>query len=90
LSPGVAGAGPAELGRHDGPVGAVAVLADGRVVSGGDDRRVLVCDSARPGTQVIQLSCPVTTLATAPPGRATPNLVIAHQGGGLSRWSFTG
>jgi hypothetical protein len=54
------------------------------------DRRVLVWDPARPGMPVIQLSCPVTTLATAPPGRPTPNLVIAHRGGGLSLWSFTG
>ena len=29
------GARPVQLGRHDGPVGAVAVLPDGRVVSGG-------------------------------------------------------
>ena len=31
------GAGPVELGRHDGGVGAVAVLPDGRVVTGGGD-----------------------------------------------------
>ena len=30
------GAGPAELGRHEGGVKAVAVLPDGRVVTGGD------------------------------------------------------
>ena len=35
-----------ELGRHDGPVQAAAVLADGRVVTGGDDGRVLVWDLA--------------------------------------------
>ena len=34
------GTGPTELGRDDGPVQAVAVLADGRVVSGSDDLRV--------------------------------------------------
>ncbi|MCH7984796.1 MAG: hypothetical protein IIC28_12600 [Chloroflexi bacterium] len=33
-----------ELGRHDGRVDSVAALADGRVVSGGDDCRVLVWD----------------------------------------------
>ena len=37
--PAAAGTGPAELGRHDGAVAAVAVLPDGRVVTGGDDGR---------------------------------------------------
>ena len=47
--PARAGSGPAELGRHDGAVAAVAVLPDGRVVTGGGryDRRVLVWDPAR-------------------------------------------
>jgi Trypsin-like peptidase domain/WD domain, G-beta repeat len=45
----------AELGRHDGPVTAVAVLPDGRVVSGGFDRRVLVWDPARPGSGPVKL-----------------------------------
>ena len=44
--PAAAGAPPVELGRHDGRIFAVAVLADGRVVTGGDDRRVLVWDPA--------------------------------------------
>ncbi len=39
-----------ELGTHDGPVWAVAVTPDGRVVTGGDDDRVLLWDPARPGT----------------------------------------
>jgi hypothetical protein len=38
-----------ELGRHDDWVRAVAVLADGRVVTGGSDGRVLVWDPADPG-----------------------------------------
>ena len=85
------GSGPAELGRHDGGwVSAVAVLADGRVVTGGSDRRVLIWDLARACTPVIQLSCSLTTLATAPAGPDRSNLVIAHEGSGFSLWSFTG
>jgi hypothetical protein len=44
----------AELGRHDGPV---EVRADGRVVTGEDDYRVLVRDPAGASTQVVQLTC---------------------------------
>ena len=85
------GSGPAELGRHGGGwVSAVAVLADGRVVTGGSDRRVLIWDLARACTPVIQLSCSLTTLATAPAGPDRSNLVIAHEGSGFSLWSFTG
>ena len=44
------GAGPVELGRDQGGVNAVAVLPDGRLVTGGDDGgRVLVWDPAQPG-----------------------------------------
>jgi WD40 repeat protein len=84
------GAGPAEQGRHDLAVTAVAVLPDGKVVTGGDDRRVLIWDPARVGTQMIQLSCSLITLVTVPPGPARSDLLIAHQGSGLSLWSFTG
>ena len=42
-------------------------IADGRVVSGGDDRRVRVWDvSTR--AEVAQLGCSVTSLATGPFG----------------------
>jgi WD40 repeat protein len=85
--PAAPGAAPAELGRHDGPVWAVAALPGGRVVTGGDDRRVVIWDPARANTQVIQLSCRVASLATAPPSPARPDLVIAH-GDGFSLWSF--
>ena len=44
-----------ELGRHDHGVWAVAVLADGRVATGGDDWRVLVWDPARPGANSAEL-----------------------------------
>ncbi|MFE4546614.1 hypothetical protein [Streptomyces sp. NPDC056785] len=40
-----------EIGRHTGGISSVAVLADGRVVSGGhNDGRVLLWDPANPGT----------------------------------------
>jgi WD40 repeat protein len=45
----------AELGQHYGSVTTVAVLPDGRVVSGAADRRVLVWDPARPGSDPIEL-----------------------------------
>jgi hypothetical protein len=79
-----------ELGRHDGAVRAVAVLADGRVVTGGTDRRVLTWDPVRASTEVIQLGCSLIALATTPPGPARSDLVIAHEGSGFSLWSFTG
>jgi hypothetical protein len=84
------GAAPAELGRPDGGVSAVAVLADGKVVTGGDDGRVLIWDLTRANPQVIQLSFSMTTLATASPGPARSDLVIAHEDSGISLWSFMG
>jgi hypothetical protein len=71
----------AELGRHNSMVGAVAVLADGRVVSGGDDHRVLVWDPARPGTGPVELGRHedwVTAVAVLPDGRVVS--------GGLDDW----
>jgi hypothetical protein len=61
----------AELGRHDGQVNAVAVLADGRVVSAGEDRRVLVWDPARPGTDPVELGDDdsLRAVAVLPDGR---------------------
>ena len=41
---------PAELGRDEGTSEGVAVLANGRVVTGGADGRVLIWDPARAGT----------------------------------------
>jgi hypothetical protein len=61
-----------ELGRHDDSVRAVAVLPDGRVVSDGDDRRVLVWDASQPGTDPLELGRhgrEVTAVAVLPDGR---------------------
>jgi hypothetical protein len=52
VGPGQPGASPAELGRQKDTVGAVAVLPDGRVVTGGSGYsggRVLVWDPGQPG-----------------------------------------
>ena len=66
----------------------MAVLPDGHVVTGGDDKLGLVWDPAVPGAgPVAQLGCSVIRLAmgvTEPGGFA---LVMAHQGAGLSLWS---
>jgi hypothetical protein len=61
-----------ELGRHHGPVQAVAVLADGRVVTGGADGWVLVWDPAAPGTGPAELGRhhgPVQAMAVLADGR---------------------
>jgi len=59
------GRGPALLGSHSGPaerggfrlpVWDVAVLADGRVISAGDDRRILIFDPAAPRRGPLELS----------------------------------
>lgn len=88
--PDIPGTAPAELGRHHGWVLAVAVLADGQVITSGADGRALVWDPARAGTQILQLTCPVTALATTAFATARPILVIAHDGSGFSLWSFIG
>jgi WD40 repeat protein len=72
LDAAAAGAPPVELGRHDGRIFAVAVLGDGRVVSGGDDRRLLVWDPDAPGTAPVELGIHddwVMALAVAGDGR---------------------
>jgi WD40 repeat protein len=61
-----------ELGTHDRIVRALARLGDGRVVSGGDDRRVLLWDPARPGTMPVELGThrgPVLAVAGLGNGR---------------------
>jgi WD40 repeat protein len=45
----------AELGSHDGYVEAVAVLPDGGVVTGGEDRRVRIWNPQMPGATPVEL-----------------------------------
>jgi WD40 repeat protein len=62
----------AELGSHDGPVWAVAVLPGGRVVTGGHDGRVRVWDPATAGAAPLELGShdgPVRAVAVLPGGR---------------------
>ena len=69
-----------------GGVGAVAVLPDGRVVTGGDDDRVRLWNvqSSSPGTL---LACSASALATSlsPSGA---RLFIGHAVGGISCWEI--
>jgi WD40 repeat protein len=78
------GGGPVELGHHGQAVRAVAVLPDGRVVTGGADDRVRMWDvqSSSPGNL---LACSVYALATSlyPSGA---RLFIGHVRGGISCW----
>jgi hypothetical protein len=67
-------------------VNAVAVLPDGRVVSGGDDDRVVIWNTAT-RRQVAQLGCSVMELAAGQASSSEAFLVIAHRGQGLSLWS---
>jgi hypothetical protein len=83
------GTGPVELGRHHGAVVAVAVLPDGRVVSGGWGDRVLVWNVTT-RTEIAQMGCSVTALATGPLGPSESSLVIVHHGAGFSLWSVIG
>ena len=88
------GAGPVELGRHDGEVAAAAALPDGRVVSGSggrggvlsrDDGRVLMWDPARPGAGPVELGRhprnPVDAVAVLLDGR-----VVSRAGGWMWVW----
>ena len=78
-----------DLGHHDNDVKALVVLPDGRVVSGGNDGRVLVWDPAkldRPETGPVELGRhdgAVTALARLPDER----VVSAGQDGRVFVWA---
>ena len=75
--PAAPGAGPVELGHRD-KVWAVAALPDGRVVSGGGDRRAVVWDVTT-RKEIAQISCPVYELAIGPLRTSESTLVIAYE-----------
>ena len=83
------GVSPDELARHDGWVRAVAALADGRITTSGYDGRMLVWDLSEANAKIIQLTCSVTALVAVLLTTARSELVIAHEGTGISLWSFT-
>jgi WD40 repeat protein len=81
----VSGALSVELGLHDGVVYAVAVLADGRVVTGGSDRRVRVWDPADPASSPVELArtgSSVYAVAVLADGR----VVTGGQDGAVRVW----
>ena len=76
------------VGRHDGVVQTLATLADGRVISGGDERSVRVWDVPT-RTESVRIWCSAVTLAAARcPGVDASQLVIAHEGSGMSVWAI--
>ncbi len=77
-----------EVGRHDGMARTLVALPDGRVVSAGDDRRVRVWDVSAQ-VEHTRVSCSALALAVAARSDADDcQLVMAHEGGGISTWSF--
>jgi hypothetical protein len=76
------GTGPVELGRQEERVGAVAVLPDGRVITGGDQVRLRDVQSSSPGTL---LACSAYALATSP-SPTEVRLFIGHEEGEFSCW----
>jgi hypothetical protein len=82
------GAGPPRQAVPLGDDAAVAVLPDGRVVSGGGEGRMLVWE-ATTRRQITQLACSAIRLAAAEASRGETSLVVAHAGQGFSVWSTT-
>ena len=85
--PAAPGAGPVELGYHADWVRAVAILKDDLIVTSGYDGQVLVWSPSRPGSRLMQLGCSAAALA-ANPLIAGSQLIIVHEGTGLSVWSL--
>jgi WD40 repeat protein len=78
------GARPVEVGRHVDRVKAVAVLPDGRVVTGSYDDRVWLWNvqNTSPGTM---LACSAYALATSL-SQSGARLFIGHAESGISCW----
>ena len=82
--------GPTVFGQHDSWVHTISVLRNRRIVTAGRDNRILIWDLDAPGTPLAELGCPAITLAAASLEPAGSALAVAHEGGGISLWSFTG
>ena len=82
------GAAPVEVGRHDDTVLALVGLPDGRVVSCGGERSVRVWDVVAQ-VELARVSCSAVALAAARwPDVDDCQLVMAHEGSGISTWSI--
>jgi hypothetical protein len=87
--PATPGHSRAEIGRHENWVFAVAALPDGRVVSGGKDGRVLLCNPVSGFIPLAQLGFWVMALAVMPLDRAESYMVIGLKGNGFWVWPIT-
>jgi WD40 repeat protein len=85
---GAAGAAPLELGNYVGSADNIAVLPDGRIVSGGSQGVLRLWNSATPNAQPIELgwtSGAISRLAVLGNGR----VVSGDSGGGVQLWDPT-
>ena len=86
--PAVPGIGLVELGSHDGPVSAVAVLSDERVASGSKTRegqlRLWDVESA---TEIDRVVCSIAAIAVTRASDRYERLLTSHEGQGMTMWS---
>jgi WD40 repeat protein len=82
------GAGPTEVGRHDGGVLSAVTLPGGKVVTSGDDRHIRIWNAAT-SLELARVSRSAVALAVGPPRKHGDwQLVMIHEGGEISGWSI--